>query len=165
MTREERLKGFLERAKDCEMAAARARAAPSLHKLYLDMAAQWHERISRLYRPEVGPQPHDDEPPCAPDETEGRATHLDYLEWLRKGSQHHIASPTKDGFRIEAANDTAECKATFHEIVEHAIANAASARYVILPHAAWGGWERAVIILRRENAGEPAAGSNAASPK
>ena len=101
------------------------------------MAAQWHERISRLWQPMQGAQQQSEELP-RDDETNRKAMHADYLDWLRKGSQHHVAWPTKDGFTIEAANATPECKARFHEIVEHAIANATSVPYAILPHAASG---------------------------
>ena len=100
-----------------------------------------HERITRLRQLMEGVQQQDDPQP--------RTKLMEYLEWLRKGSEHHVASPTKEGFTIEAADDTAECMQRFQEIVETAIANAASAYYVILPHAASGRWDRAAIIPRR----------------
>jgi hypothetical protein len=74
---------------------------------------------------------------------------VNYVDWLRNGSQHHLASPTNDGFTIRPANDSSYCKVRFHEIVEHAIANATDARYVILPHAARGKWDRAEVITTR----------------
>ena len=152
MTGKERISRFLERAKDCERAAQQARAAPRLQKLYLEMAAQWHERTRQSW-PQEDAQQQGHDLPCD-DETQRRSIHVDYLEWLRKGSQMHVASPTEDGFTIEPANDTPECKARFHEIVEHAIANASSAHYAILPHAAWGKWDDAAIIIRRASDGE-----------
>jgi len=106
------------------------------------MAARWHERIRQLRLPVRGTR-QDEDAQLDIDR------HLDYLGWLREGSQYHVASPTDAGFTITAANDSAGCQDRFHEIVEHAIANAASAHYEILPHAMSGGkWDRAVIITR-----------------
>ena len=119
--------------------AHRTRAAPWLQKLYLEMAAQWHESIRQSWQPQEDAQQQGHDLQCD-DEHQRRAIHVHYLEWLRKGSQIYVASPTKDGFTIEPANDTPECKARFHEIVEHAIANASSAHYAVLPRASWGKW-------------------------
>ena len=102
MTGKERISRFLERAKDCERAAQQARAAPRLQKLYLEMAAQWHERTRQSW-PQEDAQQQGHDLPCD-DETQRRSIHVDYLEWLRKGSQMHVASPTEDGSTIEPAN-------------------------------------------------------------
>src|SRR5262245_44790710 len=48
MTREQRVRRFLECAKQCEIAAQRANTGPRLRRLYLDMAAQWRERARQF---------------------------------------------------------------------------------------------------------------------
>jgi hypothetical protein len=59
---------------------------------------------------------------------------MDYLESLRSGSDFHEVSIKPGGFTIKAANDTEECLARFHEIVEEAIERASEEGYEILPH-------------------------------
>ena len=59
---------------------------------------------------------------------------MSYLDWLRTGSDFHKVSRIANGFKIEAPDDSLQCRERFSEIVDEAIGNASFEGYQILPH-------------------------------
>jgi hypothetical protein len=61
---------------------------------------------------------------------------MNYLEWLRNGSDFHEATPVRGGrvFSIVPANDTPECHVEFDGIVETASVQSHTEWYSIKPH-------------------------------
>jgi hypothetical protein len=76
---------------------------------------------------------------------------MEYLEWLRNGSEFHKITPQSDGFTISIAIDSEEGCERFHQIVDDAVGRAASEGYEILPHRGSMNsdrWDFAAITVR-----------------
>jgi hypothetical protein len=73
---------------------------------------------------------------------------MDFSE-LKNGSAFHNVDHYPGGFKIWATEDTEECRAKFHEIVEEARRMAAVEGYEIQPHPSardpFGRWDFAAI--------------------
>ena len=77
---------------------------------------------------------------------------MSFLETLRSASKYHNVRSIPNGFEIRAADDSEECRHSFHALVAEAIERASNEHYEITPHRSAidpkGRYDSAVITFR-----------------
>jgi hypothetical protein len=78
---------------------------------------------------------------------------MSFLETLRSASKCHNVRSIPNGFEIRTADESEECRGSFHVFVAEAIERASSEHYEITPHRSAidpkGRYDSAVITLRQ----------------